>query len=170
MSCTFSTNSGSAESLKLSVRCDCRQKAFQMRWIVDGAWPTAAAIACHDQCVASGGVVSSVMRIVSAISSSPIRRGAPLRCSSRSLSTRRSAKQRRHFLTVFSSALTVRAITWFSMPAAAASTIPARPSRQALRGSPAVRQALQFGPFRAVNAIATADFPIDHPPISRSEH
>jgi hypothetical protein len=91
-----------------------------------GAWPTAAAIARNDHCVASGGVVSSVRRIVSAISSSPMRRGAPLRGSSRSPSTRRSAKRRRHFPTVFSSAPTARAITWFSMPAAAASTIRAR--------------------------------------------
>jgi hypothetical protein len=39
--------------------------------MVDGAWPTATAIDRNDQCVACRGVVSSVSRIVSAISSSP---------------------------------------------------------------------------------------------------
>src|SRR5580692_8283689 len=34
---TFSTKSGSAESLKVSVRCDCKPKAFQAPWIVEGA-------------------------------------------------------------------------------------------------------------------------------------
>jgi hypothetical protein len=34
---TFSTKSGSAESLKVSVRCDCKPKAFQAPWIVAGA-------------------------------------------------------------------------------------------------------------------------------------
>src|SRR5580704_3366073 len=34
---TFSTKSGSAESLKVSVRCGCKPKAFQMPWIVEGA-------------------------------------------------------------------------------------------------------------------------------------
>jgi len=65
---TFSTNSGSVESLKASLRCGCKQKAFQMRWTVDGAWPTAAPIKRSDQCVVAGGIVSKVRRIVSAIS------------------------------------------------------------------------------------------------------
>src|SRR5687768_14100213 len=42
MSRTFSTNSGSAESLKISARCGCRPRAFQMRWMDEGACPTAA--------------------------------------------------------------------------------------------------------------------------------
>jgi hypothetical protein len=37
MSRTFSTNSGSLESLKVSLRCGCRPKARQMRWMVEGA-------------------------------------------------------------------------------------------------------------------------------------
>lgn len=37
MSRTFSTNSGSVESLKVSLRCGCRLKARQMRWMVEGA-------------------------------------------------------------------------------------------------------------------------------------
>ena len=82
MSRTFSTNSGSVESLKVSTRCGCSPKARQMRWMVEGAWPTAVAIERRLQCVAPGGRVSSVRRIVSAIASSPIRRGAPGRGSS----------------------------------------------------------------------------------------
>ena len=35
MSRTFSTNSGSAESLKVSTRCGCSPKARQMRWMTD---------------------------------------------------------------------------------------------------------------------------------------
>src|SRR6266702_4329379 len=73
-------NRGSVERLKLSVRCGCRQKAFQMRWMVEGAWPTAAAIERNDQWVASGGIVSSVRRIVSAISSMPRPCGGFWRC------------------------------------------------------------------------------------------
>ncbi len=33
----FPTNSGSVESLKVSLRCGCSPKARQMRWMVDGA-------------------------------------------------------------------------------------------------------------------------------------
>src|ERR1700722_4057077 len=65
---TFSTNSGSVDSLKVSGRCGCNPKARQLRWMVDGAYPTALAIERNDQCVAPGGVPSSVSRIVSAIS------------------------------------------------------------------------------------------------------
>ncbi len=79
-----------------------------------------------DQWVAPGGLVSSVRRMVSAISSSPIVRGAPGRGSSRSPSSLRSAKRRRHFETVLASALTAVQIALFSSPEAAASTIRAR--------------------------------------------
>jgi hypothetical protein len=50
-----------------------------------------------DQCVAPGGVVSSVSRMVSAISLSPIVRGVPGLGSSGSPSGRCAAKRRRHF-------------------------------------------------------------------------
>src|SRR5580692_3573590 len=42
---TFSTKSGSVESLKVSVRCGCKPKAFQLPWIVAGA--TEAEPSCH---------------------------------------------------------------------------------------------------------------------------
>ena len=59
-----------------------RLKAFQIRWIVEGANPTALANERKLQCVASRGVASSVRRTISATSSSPIWRGAPGRGSS----------------------------------------------------------------------------------------
>jgi hypothetical protein len=37
MSRTLSTKNGALDSLKLSARCGCKPKAFQIRWIVDGA-------------------------------------------------------------------------------------------------------------------------------------
>ena len=37
MSRTFSTNSGSVESLNVSCRCGCSPNACQMRWMVEGA-------------------------------------------------------------------------------------------------------------------------------------
>jgi hypothetical protein len=49
-----------------------RLKAFQIRWIVEGANPTALAKERKLQCVASRGVASSVRRTISATSSSPI--------------------------------------------------------------------------------------------------
>ena len=82
MSRTFSTNSGSVESLKVSMRCGCRPKARQMRCTVEGAWPISLAMVRRLQCVRPFGRVSSVLRIVLAISSSPISRGAPGRGSS----------------------------------------------------------------------------------------
>ena len=52
MSRTFSTNSGSVDSLKVSTRCGCSPKARQMRCTVDGAWPislpcSSGSSACH---------------------------------------------------------------------------------------------------------------------------
>ena len=77
MSRTFSTNSRSEESLNVSLRCGCRPKARQMRWLVEGAWPTAFAIKRSDQWIAPDGAVSRGRRIVAAIRSSPILRGVP---------------------------------------------------------------------------------------------
>lgn len=53
MSRTFSMNSGSVESLKLSVRCGCRPKARQIRPTVLWLRPLAFAIERVLQCVAS---------------------------------------------------------------------------------------------------------------------
>src|SRR5688500_16007663 len=80
MSRTFSTNSGSAESLKVSARCGFSPKACQTRWTVAGDRPHAAAIERVLQWVASAGMVSSVRTSSSAPRSSGDRaRGAAAR-------------------------------------------------------------------------------------------
>ena len=61
MSRTFSTNSGSVESLNVSLRCGCRPNARQMRTTVVWLIPTAFASPRVLQCVAFGGVCSSVV-------------------------------------------------------------------------------------------------------------
>ena len=72
MSRTFSRNSGSVDSLQVSLR-GCSEKARQMRCTVDGARPDALAIDRVLQCVAAvGGVVVSTSATLSSIL-----RGAP---------------------------------------------------------------------------------------------
>jgi hypothetical protein len=60
MSRPLSTNSGSVDSLKVSLRCGCSENAFQMRCTVDGASPEARAVPRELQCVLPTGGVSSV--------------------------------------------------------------------------------------------------------------
>src|SRR6266568_5471871 len=60
---TFSTNSGSDESLKVSARCGLRWKAFQIRPTVDRDKPERFAIDALDQWVALSGVSSRVSTI-----------------------------------------------------------------------------------------------------------
>ena len=100
MSRTFSTNSGSVDSLKVSLRCGCSPKARQMRCTVETDRPDALAIERVLQCVAARGIVSSVVVTTSAILSSPILRGAPGRGSSSSPSRRRAANRLRQVATV----------------------------------------------------------------------
>ena len=57
MSRTLSTNSGSLESLKVSLRWGCKPKAVQIRRIVVWESPVSLAIERIDQWVASTGVV-----------------------------------------------------------------------------------------------------------------
>jgi hypothetical protein len=61
MSRTFSTKSGSVESLKVSARCGFRAKARQARRTVVWLSPVARASERVLQCVASVGVASSVV-------------------------------------------------------------------------------------------------------------
>ena len=129
MSRTLSTKYGSADSLKVSLRCGCREKACQMRWMVEAPYPVARAIERRLQWVASGGVSSSVMRTTSATSSSPMRRGAPERGASCRPSRRSSAKRRRHLPTVNSVTSNKAAISLSESPSAAASTIRALNAR-----------------------------------------
>ena len=61
MSRTFSTNSGSVESLKVSTRCGFKAKARQMRQTAVWLSPVALASERVLQCVASAGVASRVV-------------------------------------------------------------------------------------------------------------
>ena len=65
MSRTFATNCGSAESFHFSCRCGLSPNACQMSRTAVWVSPTSRAIDRVDQCVASVGVVSSVLTITS---------------------------------------------------------------------------------------------------------
>ena len=75
-------NSGSFESLNVSVRCGCKAKARQMRLIVLRLNPHALAIERVLQCVASAGRLSKVRVSTASICASVTVRGAPGRGSS----------------------------------------------------------------------------------------
>ena len=75
------------------------------------------------QCVASFGRLSNVFTITASTRASSILRGAPLRGSSCSPSTRRSTKRRRHLPTVARSRPSAAATSLFWPPSAQASTI-----------------------------------------------
>ena len=77
MSRTFSTNSGSLESLNVSARCGFRAKARQMRQTAVWLRPVALASERVLQWVASAGVASSVVVTARSTCSSVILRGAP---------------------------------------------------------------------------------------------
>jgi hypothetical protein len=126
MSRTFSTNSGSVESLKVSTRCGWSENAFQMRCTVEGASPAALAMPRELQCVRPAGSLSSVAVTTSATFSSVTVRGAPGRGSSRSPSSRRSAKRRRQVATVMRATPRRSTIARLLKPSAASSTISAR--------------------------------------------
>src|SRR3712207_6975850 len=78
MSRTFSTNSGSVESLKVSTRCGFRAKARQMRQTAVWLRPVARASERVLQCVASAGAASRVVVTARSTCSSVILRDAPL--------------------------------------------------------------------------------------------
>lgn len=126
MSRTFSMNSGSVESLKVSLRCGCSENARQMRCTVETDRPDALAIDRVLQCVAAGGIVSKVVVTTSVIFSSPILRGAPGRGSSSSPSNRFAANRLRQLATVTRVIPSRFAIARLLTPAAASSTICAR--------------------------------------------
>jgi hypothetical protein len=127
MSRTFSTNSGSVESLKVSTRCGRSAKARQMRTTADWLRPVALASERVLQCVAPGGAASRVVVTARSTCSSVILRGAPGRGSSSRPSSPRSAKRRRHSATVGRLTPSASATPPFVLPGAAqASTIRAR--------------------------------------------
>ena len=55
MSWTFSTNSGSVDNLKVSLRCGCSENAVQIRCTVDGARPRGAGHPTRTPMCAPGG-------------------------------------------------------------------------------------------------------------------
>src|SRR2546428_3603080 len=73
----FSMNSGSGDSLKVSLRCGCRPKARQMRLMVMRLSPVACAKPRVLQCVAPRGVLSKVCTTTCSTWASLTVRGAP---------------------------------------------------------------------------------------------
>src|SRR6266436_72354 len=122
----LSTNSGSVDSLKVSLRCGWRENARQMRCTVEIDKPEALAIERVLQWVAAAGIVSNVVVTTSAIFSSPILRGAPGRGSSARPSSRLAANRLRQVATVTRVTPSRSAIARLVAPSAASSTIAAR--------------------------------------------
>jgi hypothetical protein len=77
MSRTFSMNSVSLESLKVSTRCGCNASARQMRLTAGWLSPLRLAIARVLQWAASRGFVPRVHRTTRSTCASEIFRGAP---------------------------------------------------------------------------------------------
>ena len=123
---TFSTNSGSDESLNVLVKWGLISNLRQIRPIVDLLSPLRPAIEALDQCVASAGISSSVAVMTSSTLPSRIDGGRPGRGSSTSPSHRCAANLLRHLLTVAGSTRRSAAACLFVAPPAQASTILAR--------------------------------------------
>src|SRR5215213_9994399 len=165
MSTTLSTNSGSVDSLKVSVRCGLRPKVRQIRPIVDLLSPDLSAICLRDQWVASVGVSSSVATTTASTCSTVIDGGRPGRSSSISPSSRRATKRPRHLPTVAGCTPRSAATCVFGAPSAHASTIlerwasawddlARRDQRTSVSRSAAVSRSSAFG--RPVLAMAAS--------------
>ncbi len=126
MSRTFSTKSGSVESLKDSARWGWSPKACQIRRMVVWLSPTSSAIDRVDQWVASSGFSSSVFTITASTWSSVMERGTPGRGSSDSPPRRCSTKRRRHLPTMASLTPSFEPTSRLVSPLAQHSTIRAR--------------------------------------------
>jgi hypothetical protein len=108
------------------AKCGLMSNLRQIRPIADLDSPDRSAIEARDQCVASGGISSSVAVRTSSTLSSKIDGGRPGRGSSSSPSHRRARNRLRHLLTVLSSTRKSAATCLFEPPSAQASTILAR--------------------------------------------
>jgi len=102
MSRVFSTNFGSVESLKVSLRCGWRLKALQIVFTLEREMPLARSMLRRLQWVASGGFSCSVLRTTSAIFSSVIFFFTPRRGLSLSPAMRSLRNRLRHLSTVCS--------------------------------------------------------------------
>src|SRR3954469_8779691 len=116
-------NSGSLESFQVSWRCGWSPNAFQIRCTADCVSPTSRAIDRVDQCVASLGVVSSVLTITCSTCSSLIVRGPPGRGSSVSPSSRCARNRARHLPATLRWIPSRSAISVFLSASAASNTI-----------------------------------------------
>jgi hypothetical protein len=124
MSRIFSTRSGSGDTLNSSWRHGLSPNARQISLTVVWEIPCLAASPRVDQCVASGGAVSSVSTTIASTTSSPIVRAAPGRGASTSPSSRSAAKRCRHLDTVTGLQPSSAAISaWIRVPSAHANTI-----------------------------------------------
>jgi hypothetical protein len=128
-STTFSTNSGSVDSLNPSTRWGLRSNLRQIRPMVDSDRPLRRAIEARDQWVASFGISSKVAVTTSSTLSSRIDGGRPGRGSSPRPPSRPSTNRPRHRATLCSVVRSSAATDLFSLPSAQASTIFARSAR-----------------------------------------
>jgi len=71
-STSFSSKSGSLDSLKVSTRCGWIPRADQIRCTVEGDTPVRLAIDLQLQCVSTGGVSCRVSRTISSTLSAGI--------------------------------------------------------------------------------------------------
>ena len=121
---TLSMNCGSVDSLKSSIRWGFNPNVRQIREIAVWFNPTRCAIDLVDHCVEpSGGASSKVVTMTCSTMSSVIFRGWPGRGSSSRPSRRLAANRVRHLPTVTGLHRNSPAMSRFSAPSAAASTI-----------------------------------------------
>jgi hypothetical protein len=104
-------------------------KSRQIRPIVERLSPDRWAIDARDQCVAFGGVCSSVATMTCSTCSRVIEGGRPGRSSSTNPSRRPATNRLRHLVTVVGCTRRSAAICLFDAPSAHASTILQRCAR-----------------------------------------
>src|SRR5882762_3789127 len=158
MSRTLSTNRGSADSLKVSLRWGWRENARQMRCTVEIDKPEALAIERVLQWVAAAGIVSNVVVTTSAIFSSPILRGAPGRGSSARPSNRLAANRWRQVATVRRLTPSCAAIARLVVPSAAEKH-DLGTHRVSTRDLPATCPRLKLTPLGLIQLDANRRFP-----------
>ena len=129
MSRTFSINSGSFDSLNVSLRCGWSPNARQICCTVVRPRPLALALPRLLQWVAPRGVASRVRTMTSSTCSSVTRRGAPGRGSSYKPSSRSRTNRPRHLQTVVCDTRSRFATSVLSCPSAHARMIRARRAR-----------------------------------------
>src|ERR1700678_604642 len=123
ISLTLSTNSGSLDSLNVSICQGLRPNAFQIRLTVGCDIPKDAARPLVDQCVALPGFSVNVLTITASTCSSRTVCGAPERYSSAKPFRRLATKRARHLPTVSAEQPNSAATAWLVLPCAQPNTI-----------------------------------------------